>query len=267
MSSLTVRQTSRPFPLVSQVPHPGLLALHAFGIGAVDDSDPRWRLFAAAISPLLDHRDLCYAVDRDDLKLFAFLFYFAHSDAEAETAVARRLRPFEVRALVATHFAMRNNGRAATAMGWLGVSVASCRAFLNWPFDMNRSSFFLYSFSFPGASIGLSESQKVYAPRTSIPSMLTFPCLSCPRRSITPAGTRASSCPRGTTTAASFRKSTPSLKSTPTWLISQALLFGSGKLLHEDSSGLQFFGGNFSRGRLSVAKLEFSRAVICTFYN
>ena len=83
-------------------------------------------------------------------------------------------------------------------------------------------------------SIGLSESQKVYVPRTSIPSMLTSPRLSCPRRSTTPAETRASSCPRGTTTAASFRKSTP------TFLVPPVLLFGPGKLLHDVSSDLQF---------------------------
>ena len=168
-TSLTTSSLSAIFPRVirvPQAPHPGLLTLHALGVGAVDESDPRWRLFAAAISPLLDHRALCHTVHRDDLKLFAFLYYFAHSEAEAEAAVARRLCAFEVMALVATHFAMRNNGRAAAEMGWLGVSVASsCRASLIWPFDSDRSSFFI-SFSIPGASVGLSEIQKVCVPRT-----------------------------------------------------------------------------------------------------
>ena len=84
------------------------MSLHAWGVGAADDSDPRWRLFAGAISPLLDHRALTH-VHPDDLKLFAFLYYFAHSDAEAQSAGARRLDPFEVKALVASHFAMRNS--------------------------------------------------------------------------------------------------------------------------------------------------------------
>ena len=110
------------------MPHPGLLALHSRGIGAdYDDDDPRWRLFAAAISPRLDHRALCHDVDRDDLKLFAFLFYFAHSDKEAETSSARRLRPFEVEALVATHFALRNagSGRAAAEVGWVSANLSA----------------------------------------------------------------------------------------------------------------------------------------------
>ena len=134
------------------MPHPGLLALHAPGIGADADGDPRWRLFAAAISPRLDHRALCHDVDRDDLKLFAFLFYFAHSDREAETSSARRLRPFEVEALVATHFALRN-GRAAAEVGW--VSVQSSRAFSNLHFEKDRPSS-LYPRSFLVSPIGHS---------------------------------------------------------------------------------------------------------------
>ena len=97
-------------------------------MGADDaDGDSRWRLFAAAISPRLDHRALCHDVDRDDLKLFAFLFYFAHSDKEAETSSARRLRPFEVEALVATHFALRNagRGRVAAEVGWVSANLSA----------------------------------------------------------------------------------------------------------------------------------------------
>ena len=144
-------QASRSqFLLLPQVPHPGLLALHAPGIGADDDDgDPRWRLFAAAISPRLDHRALCHDVDRDDLKLFAFLFYFAHSDTEAETAAARRLHPFETEALVATHFALRN-GRAGAEVGW--VSVHSIRAFSNLYSEKDRPHlFFLHPHSFLGS--------------------------------------------------------------------------------------------------------------------
>ena len=103
--------------IINQVPHPGLVSLHALGVGPAGDGDPRGRLFAGAISPLLDHRALAH-VHPDDLKLFAFLYYLAHPDAEARAAGARRLDPFEVRALVASHFAMRSN------RGWgLGVSA------------------------------------------------------------------------------------------------------------------------------------------------
>ena len=115
--------------------HPGLLVLHQTVPGQAPGLDAvRWRMFAAALSPRLDPAVLAGHVHRDDLKLFCFLHYCLNGDeappvTDLNANVTRNIihspAPLtlrDVRALVASHFGLRNY-RVALRMGWRTVLV------------------------------------------------------------------------------------------------------------------------------------------------